>query len=72
MKLDTVTFSGGSQNNSIDKMIEIASENPFVEWGIQTPHYGSGIFPSQDWVKGLCEAARGTDVKLSAHLCVVY
>lgn len=75
MKLDIVTFSGGSNNCDIDRMLEISEKHPFVEWGIQTPHSpgaGGGIFPNAAWVKDLTDAAEGTNARLCAHLCSVH
>ena len=51
LNLHTVTFSGASNETSIDEMCNLYNSHPYIEWGIQTPHYGGGLFPDPGWVK---------------------
>ena len=67
MNLHTVTFSGASNGTSLSKMCDISESRPYVEWGIQTPHFGGGLFPDSGWVKELVS----TGLPLSAHMCYV-
>ena len=67
LNLHTVTFSGASNETSINEMCNLYETHPYIEWGIQTPHYGGGIFPDSGWVKELTS----TDLPLSAHMCSV-
>ena len=67
MNIHTVTFSGASNGTSIKKMCDLYDAHPYIEWGIQTPHYGGGLFPDVGWVKEVTS----TNLPLSAHLCSV-
>lgn len=67
MNIHTVTFSGASNETSITKMCDLYDNYPYIEWGIQTPHYGGGLFPDSGWVKELTS----TNLPLSAHMCSV-
>ena len=67
MNIHTVTFSGASNETSITKMCDLYDNHPYIEWGIQTPHYGGGLFPDVGWVKELTS----TNLPLSAHMCSV-
>ena len=67
LNLHTVTFSGASNETSIKKMCDLYDSHPYIEWGIQTPHYGGGLFPDVGWVKELTS----TNLPLSAHMCSV-
>ena len=67
MNIHTVTFSGASNETSITKMCDLYDNYPYIEWGIQTPHFGGGLFPDVGWVKELTS----TNLPLSAHMCSV-
>jgi len=67
LNIHTVTFSGASNGTSITKMCDLYETHPYIEWGIQTPHFGGGLFPDAGWVKELTS----TDLPLSAHMCSV-
>ena len=72
--LKTVTVTGASDDTSIDEMIEIQKEFPFVEWGILLSNRMSGKsnrFPSEKFIHTLFERVHEseTGLKLSAHFC---
>ena len=67
LNIHTVTFSGASNGTDIQQMSELYHAHPYIEWGIQTPHYGGGLFPDVGWVKELTS----TGIALSAHMCYV-
>lgn len=72
--LKTVTVTGASDDTSIDEMIEIQKEFPFVEWGILLSRRQAGKsnrFPSEKFLSELTDRflKSETGLKLSAHLC---
>lgn len=68
--LKRVTFTGPDDHTSIEELLAISKEHPYVEWGVLFPSRGGmSRFPSADWVGRLIDATRGTGVQLSGHLC---
>lgn len=70
MQIKYVTLTGADDSVSIDDLVEISDNYPFVEWGILFSQSKSGVprYPSQEWVEFLsCQRTEG--MNLSAHLC---
>jgi hypothetical protein len=70
--LDRVTVTGADDSVSIEDMLAISSEFPFVEWGILLSKSSEGRyrFPSLEWMSKLKEAKKlNPALRLSGHLC---
>ena len=70
--IKTITFTGADDSINPDDMINISAKYPHVEWGILFPSYGTGRFPSKQWVNKLTTTVQTntlTPVKLCAHFC---
>lgn len=75
MKLDRVTVTGADDMTSIQGLVELSKEYPFVEWGIlMSPrHEGGERFPSDRWMElfaQVCEVV--PEMRVSLHLCGGY
>lgn len=66
MNIDRVTISGADDKVSVDEMLEIQREFPFVEWGIliSRKRMGTNRYPSKEWLRKLHH-----DLNISFHLC---
>ena len=72
--LDRVTITGADDNTSIEEMVAISKEFPFVEWGILVAgaiKAGGTRFPSLLWQLTLAERA-ARELRLSLHVCGQY
>lgn len=70
MNLERVTITGADSTTSIDQMLNLTAEFPFVEWGILVSKSSEGgyRFPRRDWISEF--AARATrKVNVSMHVC---
>jgi len=67
--IDRVTVTGADDNTSMQDIIAVTNDYPFVEWGIlvSKSSMGGPRFPSLPWIKSL----RGLPYKptLSLHVC---
>lgn len=76
MKLDRVTLTGADDSVSVDDILKISREFPFVEWGIlvhKATNCGhasdwSPRYPSLNWINEL-QVKTDTNVMLSLHVC---
>lgn len=68
MKIKYVTLTGADDKTSIDGLLDLSAEFPFVEWGIlfSQNRQGGTRYPSWHWVDHLCIF---THLHLCAHLC---
>lgn len=70
MRLDRVTITGPDDSISVQDLLPLTREFPFVEWGIlaSASHGGAGSsrFPSHEWIASL---RRVEGMNLSLHLC---
>jgi hypothetical protein len=68
VKIKYVTLTGADDRTSIDGLLDLSAEFPFVEWGIlfSQSRQGGSRYPSWHWVEHL---AIFTHLHLSAHLC---
>ena len=74
MIIDRVTITGADDSTDVERLVELAEEFPFVEWGIlfSSARSGAPRFPRPRWILRLL-AADGLDQRqLSAHLCGRY
>lgn len=70
MKIKTVTITGADNNTSIDEMLLISKEFPFVEWGILfSPKKTRERYPDLKWIAKLVTKSFKENIQLSAHLC---
>lgn len=69
MPLSRVTMTGADDQNSIDEMVAISEEFPFVEWGILIGSSAGPRFPSFDWIGSLAQRATQKPLQLSLHIC---
>lgn len=72
MPLTCVTITGADDATSIEELVALCEEFPFVEWGILVGyHEGCERFPSQDWITNLVSAREGmcNHMRLSLHIC---
>lgn len=71
--LDRVTITGADDNTSIEDMLALSAEFPFVEWGIlaSEKREGSARYPSRLWVHRLTSSQGkfNENLILSMHLC---
>lgn len=72
--LNKVTITGASDDTSLQDMLQIQKEYPFVEWGILLSANLAGKskrFPSFQWINELEQFQNETNnsLKLSGHLC---
>lgn len=69
MGLKRVTITGADDTTSIDWMLDITAEFPFVEWGILVSRNNTGTprWPSEEWqVRAMQESHR---MDFSMHVC---
>ena len=70
--IKTITFTGADDFINPEDLLNISKQYPHVEWGILFPSYGTGRFPSKQWVNKLTATVQIntlTPVKLCAHFC---
>ena len=70
--IDIVTVTGASDDTSLEDMVNIQKEYPYVEWGILLSRNQAGKqwrFPSFIWINRLLISPLNTELKLSGHLC---
>jgi len=70
--IDKVTVTGASDDTSLEDMVKIQKEYPYVEWGIllsRTQAGRSWRFPSFTWINRLLISPLTQELKLSCHLC---
>ena len=70
--IDTVTVTGASDDTSLEDMVAIQKEYPYVEWGILLSRNQAGRqwrFPSYTWINHLLASPLETELTLSGHLC---
>jgi hypothetical protein len=69
MRLHTVTITGPDDQSDPDDLVRLATEFPFVEWGILfTRRSSRPTFPSDAWVERLRRRAP-EGMRLSGHVC---
>jgi phosphoribosylanthranilate isomerase len=73
MKINRITITGADDKTSLQDLVDLSVQFPFVEWGIlfSLSRAGTNRYPSIKWIKGIGEVEPGT-VNLSAHLCGIY
>jgi hypothetical protein len=66
MKIDRVTISGADDKVSVDELLRLQRQFPFVEWGIliSKKRMGESRYPTLQWIKSL-----PYELRLSIHLC---
>lgn len=66
--IDRVTITGADDRTSIQALVDLSQEFPFVEWGIlaSQKRIGTQRFPSADWC---ARFAREGQLQISMHLC---
>lgn len=78
MQLDRVTLTGADDSVSVNDLIRLSSEFPFVEWGILVHQATASVsasswaprWPSLSWLMGLQSQSRHIHrMQLSLHLC---
>ena len=70
--IDKVTVTGASDDTSLEDMVKIQKEYPYVEWGILLSRKQAGRswrFPSFTWINRLITSPLETELTLSGHLC---
>jgi hypothetical protein len=69
--LKRVTFTGADDMTSIEDMMLLSHEYPFIEWGILLPSKGKSRFPSAPWTQRLVGSAALAPwpVQLAGHVC---
>lgn len=79
MKIDKVTITGADNNTSIEEMLKIAKEFPFVEFGIlfSESRVGTNRYPTLDWIINLIQEDdiqnnNKSILNLSGHICGKY
>ena len=66
--IDRVTVTGADNGTSIQEMIDVATEFPFVEWGILfSERRDRNRYPGVEWLNTLKE--QFLNLNLSAHIC---
>ncbi len=77
--IERVTITGADDTIKPGQIIQLSKKYPFVEWGIllSRKQEGSSRFPSRKWKEMLymlylIEVGKGSNIKLSAHLCGSY
>lgn len=70
MKIKYVTLTGADDDTSIEEMMLLSEQYPFVEWGILFSQSRSGVprYPSIEWIDELWDSST-MKTHLSAHLC---
>ena len=78
MQLDRVTLTGADDSVSVNDLIRLSSEFPFVEWGILVHQATASVstsswaprWPSLSWLMGLqSQSGHIHRMQLSLHLC---
>lgn len=74
MSLKRVTFTGADDKTSIDEIVEVAKEFPFVEIGIlvSASREGQPRYPSREWQRRFRDAALDADIDVAMHVCGLY
>jgi hypothetical protein len=74
--LERVTITGADDSTSIEDLLSLSREYPFVEWGIlvSARSEGSYRFPSRAWIDALIKQANYrarelNPLNLSTHVC---
>jgi hypothetical protein len=69
--LHFVTLTGPDDTTSIDDLLAMSAQYPFIEWGIliSARHHGYGRYPSLQWIKDFTNAVRGTEIRRALHVC---
>lgn len=69
MRIKTVTITGADDSISVDELVNISKEFPYVEWAIllSKKKVGTNRFPSKKWMEKLTEKAE--TLTLAGHLC---
>ena len=67
MKIKFATMTGPNDATSVNELLEISDEFPFVEWGVLVSESQTGAtrFPTTDWIHKFCEH----EARRSLHLC---
>lgn len=71
MNLTRVTITGADNSTDLAELIDLASEFPFLEFGILVSkrQEGSPRFPGRDWIDKFCDVASVNKLNVSTHLC---
>jgi phosphoribosylanthranilate isomerase len=71
MKLTKVTITGADDSTSVESLISLSTDFPFVEWGIlvSKKQEGSYRFPSRAWIDEYSAAAEKHRFNTSMHVC---
>lgn len=69
--LNRVTITGADDKTSIDELLDLSLEFPFVEWGIllSKRHEGTSRFPSRAWSDLFLAQAKLHHIHVAVHLC---
>lgn len=71
--LKTVTITGADDTVTIDHLMRLQEQFPFVEWGILVSQSYQGMlaprFPSAQWIENIAYLGRIGRVRLSMHVC---
>lgn len=71
MPLTCVTMTGADDRTDPDRLLELSSKYPFVEWGVLIGSHTGPRFPSVAWIHRLVEVReqRVSNMRLSLHVC---
>jgi hypothetical protein len=69
MIINKCTFTGADNSTSVEEMLSIQKEYPFVEWGILiASNPGRNRYPSNDYIMSL----KDKGLNLALHLCSIH
>ena len=69
MIINKVTFTGADNSTSVEELLSIQKEYPFVEWGILiASNPGRNRYPSNDYIMSL----KDKNLNLALHLCSIH
>lgn len=71
LKSFKVAIAGVDEQVSIDSLIDLSKDFPFVEWGVLYSNIkaGSNRYPEVDWIRQFASRCNKEGVKTSLHIC---